>query len=164
MCWDVKRSGRPVSNTTALKVNWLVPIAGTWLYENHQQPIQTNRSPHMLSSVQDLKVAFPGSFDSIHSILDKIPHHSWSYIILIQNGDRRVPIKLQETEAWFQNMITMGIITPDLATTVWVWSRTYPRKAKGSIHVSRCKGLNAITYKHHKPLALQELTHRLSGS
>ena len=90
----------------------------------------------MLSHMDNFKSAFAVSFDTISSMSGEDHITMYPNIALVQHGQRRVPIGLQEEiGSQLHKMVSISIITLEPNHTAWVSSLTYPKKDNGSICV-----------------------------
>ena len=119
-----------------------------------------NRSAECMSNkirnIEDLRNAFPQSFDTVDPAIAPVVHPC-----------RKYPIQRREaTQNELKKMEAMGVIVKETEPTEWVSSLTFTEKRDGTVRLSLDpKDLNRTLLRpHHKNPILEEITHHFSGA
>ena len=120
-----------------------------------------------ISSVEDLLRLYPNSFDRLGSLKGEYDIKVDPTVPPVQHARRKVPIESKAAiEEAIDYMVKQDILEPQIETTPWVSSVTYPVKPAGEVRPCLdARDLNkAIIRENHKPQTVEEIAHQLAGA
>ena len=120
-----------------------------------------------ISSVEDLLILYPNSFDRLGSLKGEYDIKVDPTVPPVQHARRKVPIESKAAiEEAIDYMVKQDILEPQIEPTPWVSSVTYPVKPTGEVRPCLdARHLNkAIIRENHKPQTVEEIAHQLAGA
>ena len=126
-----------------------------------------NKTVPEINNIEDLKKAFPESFDTLGNFPGEYHITVDPSIAPVVHAPRKYAIQRREAmKEEIEKMEAMGVIKKETGPTDWVSSITFTEKPGGGVRVCLDpKDLNrAIKRSHHKTPTLEEITHHFSGS
>lgn len=129
--------------------------------------LSENTTIPKISDIEDLKKAFPESFDTLGNFPGEYHITVDPNVAPVVHAARKYAIQRRDAmKNEIEKMESLGVITKETEPTDWVSSLTFVEKPGGGVRVCLDpKDLNrAIKRPHHKTPTLEEITHHFSGS